>query len=91
MSLFEPAVTIRPTDAEYQEIAKPVIGGGGHQRLLESILATWDGQAFRVEPDELRKAEVYAYEYGNGGFQGRFKVLLKAAWRSGWNQPEVMR
>jgi hypothetical protein len=87
MSLFVPTITVTLTPAEVEILRRPVVGTGGHQGLLNALVPRIDHDGrIDVEDDELQRAARYAYAYGGGGYQGRFKTLLAAARRSGWSQ-----
>lgn len=78
---------------EWQRFIRPVNGEGGAQRLLHKLQACAVGEyCLVVEKDLLEKTYQYAYRYtANGGFQGRFRAVLKAALRAGWQPaPRVM-
>lgn len=82
--LFADDVRVEFMPEEWDVLARPVNGEGGAQGLLRELLAT------EVRPCELcasyvllDKAYAYAYDYGNGGFQDRFRVVVKAALRTG--------
>jgi len=89
MSLFTPPVDVTFTSEELEVITRPIVGEGGHQRLLKVInlrLAHAGQQSLQFEDAELLHVARYAYSYGNGGYQDRFKEILKAARRAGWSQ-----
>ncbi len=89
MSLFEPALFVHLEPAEADILSKPIEGDGGHQRLLRELLHGWDPIEHPIvvlEPGDLRKAAAYAYDYGSGGYQVRFRTLVSAARRQGWTE-----
>ncbi len=89
MSLFESLVIFHLTPSEAEILARPIEGEGGHQILLREILLQWDPiehPMLAVEPSMLRKAEKFAYDYGSGGYQTRFRTLISAARRQGWSE-----
>lgn len=87
MSLFDPPITCVFTDDELAIITLPVVGGGGHQRLQREIIGKLDGNTAVLEDSMLQKCARYAFDYGAGGYQGRFKVVIATARRAGWSRP----
>lgn len=89
MSLFTAPVTLQFTPAEWELLEKPIVNDGGHQRLLMDIQMQMKTatQTAVLEDAQLAKAYEYAYSYGSGGYQGRFKAVLSAAFRAGWVPP----
>jgi hypothetical protein len=72
------------TAAELFIVTRPIVGDGGHQRLLRAIVRTIDRRTNQVTltVPQLHKVKVYATAYGSGGYQDRFKALLAAAYRA---------
>ena len=60
---------------------------GGHQNLLRELHQQLTGSMLILSERQLRKVYQYAVA-GSGGHQDRFKVIVHAAWRSGWVQPD---
>jgi hypothetical protein len=90
MSLFAPPILMTLTPAEIDVLSRPIEATreGGHQRLLHDILDGWDhSDRLVIEDHDLQRALAYAYDYGTGGYQGRFRTLISAARRSGWIEP----
>jgi hypothetical protein len=58
-------------------INKPVKGIGGHQQLMNKLKSQLNGAKLKYDEDDLEKLQRYANDYGQGGFQGRFKAILK--------------
>ncbi len=88
MSLFESLVFVTFTPAERDIIERPIEGNGGHQRLLSDVLDGYSRKTgvLAVEPSTLRKVSAFAYDYGGGGYQVRFRTLVSAARRQGWTE-----
>jgi hypothetical protein len=90
MSLFEPALALDCTQAELDILQRPIEAerDGGHQRLMREILEGLDRgkRVLLIEPALLRKAEHFAYDYGPGGYQTRFRTLVSLARRQGWTE-----
>lgn len=86
MSLFDAPVTLqfRPDEAEI--VTRPIHGDGGAQMLLRELLKDYANGRLVLEVAQLDKCAVYAYRYGGGGFQERFRLILRAARRAGWQQ-----
>lgn len=89
MSLFAPDIKMQPTRAEWEILDRPIVGDGGHQDLLRECLASVDpaGGRWRLEDGLLQKCYRYAYDYGGGGYQDRFRVIVTVARRGGWVEP----
>jgi hypothetical protein len=70
--------TIRLGPAELEELRKPVNGQGGMQTLMLTIQSkiSEDG-SLQISPEELERIRRYATEYGEGGFQNRFRTILR--------------
>jgi hypothetical protein len=86
MGLFEKALAVQLEPAEVEVVTRSIEGDGGHQRFLRELLERLDGTGgITLEDDQLRKAARYAYTYGAGGYQDRFKAFLAAARRAGWS------
>jgi len=83
--LFLDDVPLTCSPDEWAICARPVNGDGGAQCLLRDLLAAETGERqLLLTYVQLDRAYDYAYRYGNGGFQDRFRVLVKAALRAGW-------
>lgn len=87
MGLFSEAVEIQLNASERAVVFRSIEGMGGHQQFLSEIIERVDPAGGLVlEDDELQKVARYAYRYGSGGYQDRFKSILAAARRAGWSQ-----
>jgi len=82
--LFDADVIVEFTPDEWAIFDRPVIGDGGAQNLLRELHES------QVRPRQLRttyrlldRAYGYAYAYGGGGFQDRFRMVVRAARRTG--------
>ncbi len=90
MNLFSPDYILTLTPDEWQIAMRPITGDGGAQRLLRDLHdsavlgLTTKRMPITVGEDVLDKCYVYAYDYGSGGFQDRFRAIVKAALRAGW-------
>lgn len=60
-----------------EAINKPVNGIGGHQQLMNKLKSQLNGIKLKYDEDDFEKLQRYANDYGQGGFQGRFKAVLK--------------
>ncbi|WP_270968403.1 hypothetical protein [Campylobacter upsaliensis] len=59
-------------------LTKPVNGDGGHQKLLTKLQSQCgNANVLTYDNDDLEKIKRYAENYGEGGFQNRFKAILK--------------
>lgn len=92
MSLFTADITLTLTTSEAEVVTRPIVGSGGHQACLRAIVEAirTDGRAIVVvtlSDQQLQKVEKYAYDYGSGGYQDRFRIILSSARRSGWQAP----
>jgi len=87
MGLFREATEMQLEAAELELLGRTLEGDGGHQRLLRDIINRLGKHGeLRLEDEELQKVARYAYRYGGGGYQDRFKAVLAAARRAGWRQ-----
>ena len=89
MTLFAEPVTVTLTDDERTAVLGLILAPdarGGWQDRLRTVQARVKagGAVSRYEDDELVKLQRYAYDYGSGGYQGVFRILLRAAQRAGW-------
>jgi len=88
MSLFAVTVTLTLTDSERTAVLKLPCPDtrGGWQDLLRMVQARVKagGATSSYEDDELVKLQRYAYDYTTGGYQGVFRIILRAAQRAGW-------
>ena len=85
--LFTPSVRINLTPEERAIATRPIVGDvlGGWQTLLNELLPRLDRyDSFEATDSELRRCYRYAYDYASGGYQGRFRAILAAARRAGW-------
>jgi hypothetical protein len=75
---------VQLTPAEVGIITRPIVGKGGHQRLLVSMLAYLNRETnvLRVLPTHLELARRYVTKYGDGGYQERFRAVLDAVERT---------
>ena len=88
MSLFEPPVVCDLTPDEWDRFTRPVDAPeGGMGALWQTLHDRASERRLEAEDAELSKAYRYSYDYGGGGYQGRFKALLSAAFRAGWCPP----
>lgn len=89
MSLFADDYVLDLTPDEWVVFDREVNGNGGAQRLLQKLHAGALG-GYKVAADYrmLDKSYQYAYRYANGGFQDRFRAVVKAATRAGWAPPD---
>ena len=89
MSLFSTPVTLTLTDDERAAVLGLPLAPdarGGWQDVLRTVQdrVKAGGATSRYEDDELVKLQRYAYDYGSGGYQAVFRILLRAAQRAGW-------
>ncbi len=87
MNLFSPDYILTLTPDEYAVVMRPIAGEtGGAQSLLRQFHDTESAtpQSFTCDEQMLDKSYQYAYDYGSGGFQDRFRAIVKAALRAGW-------
>jgi len=87
VSLFDEPLTVMLTPSEVEVFTRPIVGDGGHQRLLKTLVPRLTEKGLiRCEDSELLHAARYAFDYKSGGYQDRFKVLIAAARRTGWSR-----
>jgi hypothetical protein len=72
---------VKMTTSEIAEIDKQdpaTSGDGGFQSLMVSLQGRIDrttGQ-LRLNPDDLRRIAMYAFDYGNGGWEDRLMTAF---------------
>jgi hypothetical protein len=76
-------LSIKLTPEEIRLLQKPVIGRGGHQSFLRRIQTKLHGNILKLEPYDVDMMIRYAQNYGEGGFQGRYRAVLNALKRMG--------
>jgi len=76
-------VEVRLTAEELAIVCRPINGEGGWQTLLRRLLARLNSLTgdMSVRTQELDDIERYAYAYGEGGYQERFRAILAAVAR----------
>jgi hypothetical protein len=89
VSLFAAPTTLTLTDDERAAVLgltlAPDARGGWQDRLREVQARVKAGGATSTyDDDELLTLQRYAYDYGGGGYQSVFRILLRAAQRAGW-------
>lgn len=69
---------IKLDDNAKKQLLKAVNGDGGHQSLMNKLKTQYDhsNKILKCDDNDLEKLKRYANEYGNGGFQTRFKAIL---------------
>ena len=89
MSLFDADLPVHLQPHEWDIFKRPIVNSGGAQILLEKLHGCPQPQQHTliVPVELLDKAYQYAYDYGGGGWQDRFKALVKAAMRGGQWKP----
>ena len=89
MSLFDEPIRYTLTPDEHAIVTRPVVGDGGAQIFLRTLLDSYDvsKRTGLIEIVQLQTTMEYAYAFGGGGFQQRFRVFLDAAQRAGWDRP----
>lgn len=89
MSLFDEPIRVRFSIEEWQVVTRPINGEGGAQGLLRACLDCFlEDRVLLLERQELDKCHQYAWDYGGGGFQERFRTIEAAARRAGWTAPD---
>lgn len=87
MSLFTPAVSLEFTADEWRILHRPIIAkqDGGFQSLLRRLLADADWMHLTIEDADLQRCYRYGYDtQSGGGYEDRFKAIIRAALRAGW-------
>lgn len=87
MTLFNEPVQVTLTNDERDTFMRAPEGDGGWQIFLSELQSRVQGNTLTADDDELIRANRYAYHYGGGGFENRFRALIKAAVRAGWDNP----
>lgn len=69
---------VKLNDNAIEELNKPISGKGGNQDFLKKLKSQYDhnDKILEYDDNDLEKLKRYANEYGNGGFQTRFKAIL---------------
>lgn len=78
------------TPDEVEIVTREVNGIGGAQLLLRyKILPALDRVTgeLTLEDVVLQKVHQYAWKYGGGGYEDRFRAIENAAFRAGWVAP----
>jgi hypothetical protein len=96
MSLFTEPVRVVLSPALLAQFNDLKIGerSGGPQDVYRMVadriqrFSDGHGEAL-LEEEELLKIRRYAYDYGGGGYQGVFRVVIGAARLAGWLEPEA--
>ena len=77
-------VTITLTLSEREIVMRPIVGDGGHKRALVELQAAIVGDTLTLDGRTIDRLSRYAYRYGHGGYQCRFRAIVAAARRAGW-------
>ena len=73
----EASVTAHLAASDVATLRKPVNGQGGMQTLLRNLQErVGDDGTLLLTRAEVEKIRRYAKEYGEGGFQNRFRMIL---------------
>lgn len=84
-NLFIGSIEMKLTPHEVELVTRPINGDGGHQGLLRAIgLELQSTGELVLEDATLLAVYKYAYDYGGGGYQDRFRAIIAAATRAGW-------
>lgn len=65
---------------------RDIEGTGGWQSFLTELRIDAGRKWLELTADQLERC--YRYSKGSGGYQERFKAIVRAAWRAGWEQVE---
>lgn len=70
---------VRLDNEAHDKLMEPINGQGGLQRLLRKLQSQYDQQTkILIYNDEDRgKINRYANDYKNGGYQDRFRAILR--------------
>lgn len=69
--------TVHLSQSALNAINEEVRGSGGYQTLMRKLQKRLIGTELHYSDDDLEKIKRYAKEYNNGGYQNRFKEILK--------------
>jgi hypothetical protein len=87
MSLFLPTVHLEFTADEWQILNRPIVAkqDGGFQSLLRRLMAGAQTMTLTIEDADLQRCYRYGYDtQSGGGYEDRFKAIVRAALRAGW-------
>ena len=93
MNLFSDDIQVPCTVNEWERIFRPVNGDGGAQQLLRRIhTCAIAERTLLLDPMLVDKAYAYAYDYGQGGYEDRFRAVISAVSRTGlWSAEGIRR
>lgn len=69
-------ITVQLSQEAIEALSKSVNGDGGHQALLRKLQRQCNGGTLELYEDDLEKLRRYSEDYGDGGYQSRFKAIL---------------
>lgn len=71
--------TVRLNEDEQKELAREAAGSGGFQSLIEALQQKLDPITghLALSTSDLEKIGRYAFDYGNGGFEGRLRKIFE--------------
>lgn len=72
-------IAIELNAAEFAELKKPLRGQGGFQDFLKTLRqrAAIRGGRLTLSDEELEKIHRYAFEYKDGGYEGRLRKMFE--------------
>lgn len=89
MSMFAPDIAGKFTARELKIVNRPINGPGGAQGAMRRVKASMKTDGRFIFSDELlQTCYGYAWDYGNGGYEDRFRAVIAAATRGGWIAPK---
>ena len=71
-------ITFELSAQELELLRKPVVGGGGFQNPMRSLRQRAAvSRRVTLNADDLERIQRYAFEYGDGGFEGRLRGIFE--------------
>lgn len=78
MGGISPSVVSRLRPEELDVIRRPVGGQGGMQSFLRALVPRIDADgSLALTTEEVERVRKYALDYGEGGFQERYRMILR--------------
>ncbi|MES2002125.1 MAG: aspartyl-tRNA synthetase [Pseudomonadota bacterium] len=71
-------IEIELSSDELALLRRSIVGGGGFQDLMRSLRQKAAiSRKMKLSDDDLEKIQRYAFDYGDGGFEGRLRGIFE--------------